>query len=70
MSDKFNRRQTEAKINVRAWKDPAFKENRISMKRGIITSSIRCNTRAIAWKFLESICTTHLQANRGLKKKL
>ena len=26
MSDKFNRRQTEAKINVRAWKDPAFKE--------------------------------------------
>lgn len=26
MSDKINREQTEAKINVRAWKDPAFKE--------------------------------------------
>jgi hypothetical protein len=26
MSQKANRQQTEAKINVRAWKDPAFKE--------------------------------------------
>lgn len=26
MAKKFDRRQTEAKINVRAWKDPAFKE--------------------------------------------
>jgi|SRR5579862_4881830 len=26
MSQKINRQQTEAKINVRAWKDPAFKE--------------------------------------------
>jgi hypothetical protein len=26
MSYKINRQQTEAKINVRAWKDPAFKE--------------------------------------------
>lgn len=26
MSQKLNRQQTEAKINVRAWKDPAFKE--------------------------------------------
>jgi len=26
MSKKPNRQQTEAKINVRAWKDPAFKE--------------------------------------------
>jgi hypothetical protein len=26
MAHKFDRQQTEAKINVRAWKDPAFKE--------------------------------------------
>ena len=26
MSKKFDRRATEAKINVKAWKDPAFKE--------------------------------------------
>lgn len=26
MSHKLNRQQTEAKINVRAWKDPAFKK--------------------------------------------
>jgi hypothetical protein len=26
MVQKFDRRQTEAKINVRVWKDPAFKE--------------------------------------------
>lgn len=26
MAQKLNRQQTEAKINVRAWKDPAFKE--------------------------------------------
>lgn len=26
MAQKPNRQQTEAKINVRAWKDPAFKE--------------------------------------------
>ena len=26
MVQKFDRQQTEAKINVRAWKDPAFKE--------------------------------------------
>ncbi len=26
MSYKLNRQQTEAKINVRAWKDPAFKK--------------------------------------------
>ena len=26
MSDQYNRNQTEAKINVRAWKDPAFKK--------------------------------------------
>ncbi len=26
MSEPFDRRQTEAKINIRAWKDPAFKD--------------------------------------------
>jgi hypothetical protein len=26
MASKLNRQQTEAKINVRAWKDPAFKK--------------------------------------------
>lgn len=26
MAQQFNREQTEAKINVRAWKDPTFKE--------------------------------------------
>jgi len=26
MAEKFNRLRTEAKINVRAWKDPEFKE--------------------------------------------
>jgi len=26
MSEKFDRNQTEAKINIRAWKDPAFRE--------------------------------------------
>jgi Nitrile hydratase, alpha chain len=26
MSEPFDRHQTEAKINIRAWKDPAFKD--------------------------------------------
>jgi hypothetical protein len=26
MTEKFNRQQTEAKINVRAWKDPSFRQ--------------------------------------------
>jgi len=30
MAAKFDRRQTEAKINVRAWKDPEFKEKLIA----------------------------------------
>ena len=26
MSEKFDRKETEAKINMRSWRDPAFKE--------------------------------------------